>query len=339
MTRPSTDNLTEAQRTALRRLVVDGVLSPGQGEAVEDAFNSAAEPARPTNWLVEVAGYLGGGLLLAGVTLFVGASWQEMTRSQREFTLAGLALALAAAGILVAGGPTRVRSLAGRPVPGHAPAVSPARRRIVGLLFAIASVPAAFAAGVGLADEPHPGFVGAVVGTAVAVAGMIWLPTAFGLVASGLMSIVATTAFADDVLHASDLTEALMVLGLGVIWLVAALVRLLPSRPLGLALGAGLALIGPQYLIFDDELQPLAYTTTFAVAVGAILLYRWQSSTVLLVAGIVGGTVAVPEAVSDWTGQNLGGAGALLLAGGVLVAASAFGLRLRRSAGAGRAQV
>jgi len=339
MTRPSRDNLTEAQRAALRLLVADGVLSAGQGQAVRDAFNSAPEPARPTNWLVEVAGYLGGGLLLAGVTLFVGASWQEMTRAQREFTLAGLALALAAAGVLVAGGPARVRSLAARLVPGQARAASPARRRIVGLLFAIASVPAAFAAGVGLADQPHPGFVGAVVGTAVAVAGMIWLPTAFGLVASGLMSIVATTAFADDVLHASDLTEALMILGLGGIWLVTALVRLLPSRPLGLALGAGFALTGPQYLISDDELLPLAYSTTFAVAVGAILLYRWQRSTALLVAGILGGTIAVPEAVSDWTGQNLGGAGALLLAGGVLVAASALGLRLRRGSEASRTHV
>ena len=58
--------------------------------------------------------------------------------------------------------------------------------------------------------------------------------------------------------------------------------------------------------------------------------YRWLRSIVLLVAGVLGVTLAVPEAVLDWTNGALGASLILLVAGAVLVAASAVGLRLRR---------
>jgi predicted membrane protein DUF2157 len=328
---PVRDGLTDAQLSALLRLVHDGVISPGQGESVRDAIGTAASHGRSAGWLVEVAGYAGGGLLLSGIALFLGASWQDLTSTQRIATLAGLALAFLAAAVLIAGGPTRVGTLAARTTtaPG-APPASPARRRIVGLLLALTTVPIGFAVGIALDPHDNAAFVGALAATAVGLAGMIWLPTAAGLVASGLASTVMTTALAGDILHASDVTEGMLLLGLGLIWMVGALIGPLPTRPLGIAIGTALAIVGPQYLLVEDSAKPLAYGLTFAVSVGSLLLYRRVRSNVLLAAGVVGVTLAVPEAVDHWTNGSLGGAAVLLLAGSVLIAASAVGLRLRR---------
>jgi hypothetical protein len=78
---------------------------------------------------------------------------------------------------------------------------------------------------------------------------------------------------------------------------------------------------------------------TLAVAVACFLLYRWRRSVVLLVAGVAGVTLAVPEAVADMANGALSGAAVLLIAGAVLVAASAVGLRLRRADEAARPAV
>jgi hypothetical protein len=170
----------------LRRLVDDEVLTPTQGESVRLALSQgAASRDRPVAWVAEAAGYVGGGLMLGGVGLFLTTSWAELSHVTRGGLLAVFAVAFALGGVLVAGGPGRVRrSLE----PGTA------RRRIV----------------------------------------------------------------------------------------------------------------------------------------ACFLSHRWQRSIVLLVAGVVGVTIAVPQAVMDWTGGAVRGSVALLLAGAVLVVASAVGLRLRR---------
>jgi hypothetical protein len=50
---------------------------------------------------------------------------------------------------------------------------------------------------------------------------------------------------------------------------------------------------------------------------------------VLVVAAVVGVTIAVPEAISDWTNGGLGAAYIVLVGGAVLVAGSVIALRLR----------
>ncbi|HEX6485476.1 MAG TPA: hypothetical protein VF012_02095, partial [Nocardioidaceae bacterium] len=49
-----------------------------------------------------------------------------------------------------------------------------------------------------------------------------------------------------------------------------------------------------------------------------------------LAVGVVGVTLAVPEALLDWTEGSLGTAGVLLVAGVTLLGASLLGLRLRK---------
>jgi hypothetical protein len=49
-----------------------------------------------------------------------------------------------------------------------------------------------------------------------------------------------------------------------------------------------------------------------------------------LAVGVIGVTLAVPEALLDWTEGSVGAAGVLLVSGATLLAASLLGLRLRR---------
>lgn len=320
----STDGLSDAQRTALHRLVEDGVLTAAQDEAVRAAL-AAAAPRRegPARWVMEIGGYIGGGLMIAGVSAFMAASWHDLSRTGRGGLLALYALAFVLAGVLVAGGPTRVRGL----VDGH----HPARRRITGVLFGLASVPAALAVAV-LASNRYDGVSGSLAGLVVAAAGLALLPTAPGLVATAGMSLATAEYAASEVLRTSALGTGLVTIALGLAWIALALTPVLPSRPLGLVAGTGFALLGAQLPLGDGSSAPWAYGMTFALAVGAFVGYRWQRSIVLLVAGVLGVTLAVPEAVLDWTNGALGASVILLVAGAVLVAASAIGLRLRREA-------
>jgi hypothetical protein len=309
---------------ALDRLVDEGVLSRAQADAVRAALTTTRGSARTlTGWFVEIAGYLGGGLMLGGVALFLAASWDTLSRAARSGLLAGFAVLFVAAAVAVSGGPRAARRLrTGR---------TTARRRIVGVLLALASVPAAAATGVAL--HHHAALVAGTVGFVVAAAGLAWLSTPAGVVAAAGMSAFAVASFGGEA-DVGPLGMGLLLLGLGVAWAAAALlVPVVAPAWLGLAIGAGLALVGAQQPLAQDRTAPWAYGMTGAVALVCFLLYRWQRYLVLLVAGVVGATVVVPEAVADVTNGALGGSLILLVAGVVLVAFSALGLRLRSPSG------
>jgi hypothetical protein len=309
--------LTDAQERALRRLVDDGVLSAEQVAAVRAALVDAA-PQRggPAGWLAEVAGYVGGGLMLAGAALLLGTTWAELARGTRVGLLVGVAIALGAAGLLVAGGPRAVRELG-----------ASARRRVVGVLFALAAIPVALA--VGTAADRHAVALGALAGTAVGVAGLVVLSTAPQVVVTAGLSMVALGTAADD-LGASPVALGALFIVLGVVWAAVAVVGLVRPRALGLAVGAAIALVGGQLPLARNDTAPWAYASTLAVAACCFLLYWRERATILLVAGVLGVTAAVTEAIADRTSGALGGAVILLIGGGVLVATSALALRLRR---------
>jgi hypothetical protein len=312
--------LSAAQRAALRRLVADGVLSAEQEHAVMLAVTSAAppRPARP-GWLVEAAGYLGGGLVLAGAGLFLNSSWQTMTRPTRALVLAGFAAVFALAAIMIGGGPASVRRLAERQ--------ATARQRIVGVLLALAPVPAGFAVGVGLGERAAP--IAGAVAFVVALAGYLLLPTAPGVVAITATSWNTVVTLGDQYL--SPLTTGLLCLGLAAVWYTLAISRVVRPRPLVLALGLAIALIGAQSPQGQPGSTPWAYGLTAAVALACFLLYHRIPELVLLVGGVLSATLAVPEAVFDLTNGALGGPAILLVTGAALLIASGIGLRLRTS--------
>ena len=69
-----------------------------------------------------------------------------------------------------------------------------------------------------------------------------------------------------------------------------------------------------------------------AVAVVAFVLYMRTVAWPYLVVGVAGITLVVPEAVIDWTGDSLGPAGGVLIAGLTLLGASLAGFRMRQEA-------
>ena len=76
---------------------------------------------------------------------------------------------------------------------------------------------------------------------------------------------------------------------------------------------------------------PSLWTYGLTVLIGLICFvgYWLDRATVLLVFGVVATTIAIPEAVTDWTSDALSGPTILLISGTVLVAVSGLGLWLR----------
>ncbi|MGW5162633.1 hypothetical protein ACWEPN_44775, partial [Nonomuraea wenchangensis] len=72
--------MTQSRDEVLRRLVREGTLTAAQALAVHQALDEAERPAR-ARW-AEVAGYVGGALLLVGAVSLAGTSWPVLTPSE-----------------------------------------------------------------------------------------------------------------------------------------------------------------------------------------------------------------------------------------------------------------
>ncbi|MDT0303016.1 DUF2157 domain-containing protein [Streptomonospora wellingtoniae] len=309
---------------ALSGLVERGVISVWQADQVRAAL-AAAEPAPGRVRWMEIAGYIGGGLVLAGAVALAAASWQELGDDARITLLAVLAAAAAAGAVLMTGGPQEMRGRRNR--------VSDVRRRIAGVLLALAAVLAAFAVAVavGAVEDGSPAYVPPLVGLAVAAAGYAALPSAVGQVAVWGMSIGLVGAFVEEFASGDD---TLLLgggwLGLGVVWAVLSALGAAAERRLGLGLGAGLALAAAQTLLSWSDQNAWGYGATLLVAAACIAYYFLDRTAVLLVVGVTGVTVGVPEMVWDLTDGAIGTATVLLIAGVVLLAASWTGLLVHR---------
>ncbi|MEV4805369.1 DUF2157 domain-containing protein [Nonomuraea sp. NPDC049421] len=329
---------------ALARLVRDGVLSAEQAMAVREALRESAAPAR-ARW-AEVAGYVGGGLVLAGALSLVATSWADLSKVAHVAILLAATVALLTAGILLLG--ARPRGLASRPqeratpppqepdAPSREFAASPqepgarsreraatVRSRSGSVSMALASVTAALAA----AELIDVSAIAGAVGLLVSVLGYALARTAPLALACAFFAALTVGSLADDLTGGSALAAALSLVVLGVVWTALVLAGVIAQRALGLGLGAVIALVGGQ----QDAGTVWASTMTAAIAVACLLLYRRERAWVLLVAGVVGFTIAVPEAIWHWTGGAVGGSVIVMIAGAVLVTASVLGIRWHRT--------
>ncbi len=305
---------------ALRGLVDRGVLTAAQVAEVRATLSRADAEHGPTRWWAELAGYIGGVLMLGGGALLLATEWQRLTEALRVAILVLVALALIAAGLIIGRGPHQVRGLQ--------KSGSPTRRRVVGVLFALSSVAAAAAAAV-LGDQ-HAGIAAGAAGLIVAGGGYALLRTTPGLLASAVASVVLVGSAMEELNTTTPFAVGLAYLGLGSVWVILAAVGVVLPRPVGLAVGAVLALVGAQQPLGAPDTRAWAYALTLAVAFGCFILYRWQREIVMLVAGVVGVATVAPEAVWDWTDGAAGGAAILLFTGGSLVAASSIGFGVWR---------
>lgn len=312
--------LPDEEDRALSRLVTEGVLSAEQADAVRVALADARAPRGPARWLAELAGYVGGVLMLGGAGALLATSWDRLTDGGRAGLLAAVTVVLLGGGLVIAGGPRRLPVLR---------AGTSARRRVVGALVALSSGTTAWTVGV-LVEGPATLTAASLAGLLLAVAGYAVLPTAFGLLASVAFSVVGTVSIVDHFGAATSVTLGAVVLVLGAVWALLAALGLAPPRHLGLGLGAATALVGAQLPLGVGDAAGWGYLLTLAVALACFALYRSQRAPVLLVAGVVGLAVVAPEAVWDLTGGAIGGALILLVAGAALIAASGIGMGVWR---------
>lgn len=311
--------LTRAELdTALQQLVSREVISTGQAGAVQVAVGAAATSGEPTRLWVELAGYLGGALMLGGAL-----SLTQLTRSAMAMVLCAVALALLAAAVLVGGGPVRLARMR-QDRRG-------ARRRISAVLLALACLPTAGAvAGVVHTDIA---LIAGGVGLAVAAAGYAVLPSVPGLLACAVMSFIATTGASTHLGQGGPAAAGVTALGLGLLWLATTLIGLTAPAAAGYAISGVIALLGTQLLRAGDHQQTVAGALAgVALAVVYLGLYRLRQATTLVVLGVVAAALAVPEAAWDLTNGATGGAVSVLTGGAILVVASVIGLRRRRQA-------
>lgn len=311
-------NHTDPVRQALTRLVESGTLRAEQLEpvlvAVNDALRSRGAAGR-VRWS-EIVAYVGGGLVLAGAATFVGLGWDRMTVPARVVVLTVVTALLlgVAAGL----------GWSARSATGRAGAV---QHRVAATLAALGSGTAALCAGV-VADR-YETLLAGVVGLSVAAAGYALLPAAIGLLAGGILALVAVTGLLEVLAPQGGAALGAGYIVLGTLILALALGGRLVPRGLALGMGAAIALFGGQWPLLWEE-KVWGYSVTAVIALICLALYTRERTWVLIVAGVAGLTLAIPEAVWHWTDGAVGGAVILVLAGVVLLAASGLGVLLHR---------
>ena len=330
--------LAQGQRAALRGLVERGVLSDeqlhevlaavegsaaGPGHAGAGAGQSGAGPAgtgSERTGLWEVLGYVGGALVLGGASLLVGMSWANLGQDARVGLLAAAAVVLLAAGVLMGGGPRGVRARAGQ-------ASSP-RARIVAVLFALGSAAAAMT--VSTALDSYEGVAATATGFVVALLGYLALPSLPGLLATGGFSVGVVLAVDSQWFSSSTPSVTVGLLVLGALWAALALTGRLVEESFGLAGAAAIALAGAQVPVGSQN-PWWGYCLTALIALACFAGYLRHRTVVLLAFGVLGITVAVPEAVWHWARGALSGPLTVLVVGLAFLAASGIGLLLRRT--------
>ncbi len=311
-----------------------GLLDPARHEeaaGVLDAMSAGESPRAATlrRVLAEVAGYVGVAFVLAAVAVFVAPRWMDMALATRLGLLLGTAVLLVAAGLAVGITGEGLRSL--RTAGGSL------RRRLASVLLTGAAAATAAAGMVYLSDWAEQGPIsreaytpmgGGLTLAVLAALGYVVAPTLIGQAAVAVGLVTGSTAAWEALGEPTAARISVTVMVLGVAWLVMAEAGLwreqLPARLFGAALTA----VGAQILLPDHA--SWSYVLTAAVGVAGFVLYAVLRAWPYLALGVVAVTLAVPEALLDWTTGSLGTALALLAAGVTLLVSSLVGLRLRR---------
>jgi hypothetical protein len=317
-------------------LVAHGTLEPQQGEEVLHALEpvlgppSGRVPVRTglRRHAAEIAGYVGAIFVGLSAVVFLTQTWEDYSVLARTLILAGISVLAGAIGAVVIAGASAAE-----------PDAREARRRLAGTLFAACAATAAFAVGVGLEEalETDERWVvlALATGFVLAVAGYRLAPTALGQLAS-LAALLGTVLSGSTLLpdEENPLLGGLIVLAIGIGWYVLVQRGVIREETLGLALAGLTALGGAQLVMAGQDVstgqQVLAYALTAVVALGLLALHAMQPRWPLLVTGVLGTAVVVPEVLDEWLGDSIGMPGLLLASGLTLLAASLLGMRVGR---------
>jgi len=319
----SEGTLTQAQAARTAAILGAAMQVPPPGITSSSLPGTRPGPTRGGR-LAEVAGYLGGALLLGAAALFLTSSWEGLNEASRVGVLAGLAALLLVAGWFVA------RS-SGQPVRELGHQDDSVRRRLVSVLWTFAATSAASATGLGVGAEGWEVPAASAVGLLVAAITYALVPSVVGQLGMWVGSIALVTSLVAEIggdAGTSPYAVALVAVGGG--WVALGLTRRVGSREVALASGVAIALFGAQLPVVGGDQQWVGYALTAGVAAAGFVGYLSTRSWAVLSAGVVATTLVVPEALYDWTDGSVSAAGSMLVAGLTLLAASAVGLRLRQ---------
>jgi hypothetical protein len=321
----------------VRALVDAGLVEAARSRDAEAVVRTALERSAPVGGpststplrrrMSEIAGYVGGAFVVGAAVLFFSQAWTDLGLAEQVGLLLGSALVLALVGagfVRAAGGRGMLR------MPEE-----DVRRRLTSVLLTAAAACTAFGVGLLLNDAMDNDelvmMLAALTAAVAALGGYLVAPTTVGQLGTAFATFMAIPSGlgALGTGDVSPLPFGLGVLGLGVVWLVAAERHLwhetLPARLIGCAF----ALFGAQLPVFDDPAW-IGYVATAVVGAVAFWMYVGTRAWPYLAVGVVAVTLAVPEALNDWFGGSLGAAGLLLAAGVTLLVAALLGLRLRQ---------
>lgn len=318
-------------RSVVTALVEHGLVDPARSdEAVAVvspllSHEAASGSAPVRRRLAEVTGYVGAAFVVGAAVLFLSTTWADLGTWTQVTLLVVSAAVLGGAGAVVA----RPES---RPIASSTAAV---RRRLASVLLTGAAGCVAFAVGVAVAEttasEEQVVLIAATTALLVVVAGYRLAPSVVGqlgaVVAALTMVPSGLASLESDVQTIAPL--AVSILGLGVVWTVAAERRWWHESEVARVLGCAIAVVGAQMPVLAGDTEWLGYALTAGVAVAAFTGYLASRAWAHLATGVVGVTLVVPEALHDAYGESLGAAGVLLAAGVTLLGAALLGLRLR----------
>ncbi|HEU4674812.1 MAG TPA: hypothetical protein VFS29_02415 [Motilibacteraceae bacterium] len=342
---PLDPRLDASLDAALRQLVVDGVLAAHQARLTAAALaeavpTTAPAPSRPAPMeaaslrarLAEVAGYAGGALVATGVGLFLGSAWQDLSRAARVGWLAGIAAVLVLAGVAVL---ATARMPVSRLLPELRAGGLPVRRRLASALWALAAGTAGAATAVAL--EPDTPLPAVLVALPLVVAGYAVAPAVIGHAAAFAAVVLLAVSSLQEAGVDASVPYAVVLLAVAALWAAATLTGVLRERVLGLAVATGLAFAAAMIPAGDEPWLSHAIGAVLAVLLfaGYVRLRAWP----LLAGAVLTTTVVAAQLTSDLLGGQTSRAVVVLVAGVVLLASSALGLRLRgqeRDGGQGR---
>lgn len=330
--------------TVVSRLVGRGLVDPDRVEEAREVVRAAlddrtAAPAPLRRRLAEVAGYIGGSLVVAAAVVFLAEEWAGLSTGARTATLGAIAVVLFGAAVTVTlAGRRTVSEAEAEPVPDQAPERG-VRRRLAGALGTGGAFAAAFAVAV-LVEDRAPGlssatwFAGGLALGVTAAGAYLLAPTALGQAGIATGAALALDSGLDTFLGSADEAHfGVATLVLGAVWLGLTEHGLWWERSAGLTIGCVLLLLGAQLPVFGADHASLGYALTAAVALVTVVVYTRTRAVPYLVTAVAALTIVVPEALLDWTQGSLGPVGALLATGITLLVASLLGLRLRREIG------
>ncbi|MBX6750668.1 MAG: DUF2157 domain-containing protein, partial [Micromonosporaceae bacterium] len=290
----------------LDRWVAKDIITAEQAEQIRADLaesRAAAGPARPVSLVAEGLGYLGGVIVVVGLLLVLGLTWETLSAGGKVGVAGGVAVAFAVAGALV-------------PVAR----LGSTRARLRGVLWLGATIGVAAALGLTadelLGWEPEQATLALASGAAAVASAAAWLLSRHVLQhLSTLAALVPAVWNGTWLATESDLWSNLAVWGVGVVWFALALPGILP-RLSGSVLGAITVTIGGLLMLAEDWGSLFALGSAVVLVAVAVL----RRELAVLGVGSVATLIALPIAVDEYFPGVLPAALSLVAGGLALVA-------------------